>query len=258
MLSATLQTHAAEAAQWHETEGGKVRLLLESTQAAADGALPPTVRGVVQIELEDGWHTYWREPGAAGIPPTFQFVPWSDANSVDQHFPAPQWLETDGARYAGYSKPVLLPFEVATEGQAQLTFEGTLLLGICEAICIPVVVPFKHEIQPSTRSSTTDQLVRAAFDALPMDDQADMFHIEKVGDVLSVSVDTSELEADDWDMFVSVDQHRTVQTGKQATGGEMEHTFSLHAAPDAAADANVLVVLSNGEQAYRFRGKPSQ
>ncbi|MEL6922389.1 MAG: hypothetical protein AAFO77_15490, partial [Pseudomonadota bacterium] len=67
-LAAFSTAYGGTLTDWHETEGGDVRIVIESARASEENALPPTVRGAVEINLNGGWHTYWLEPGASGIP----------------------------------------------------------------------------------------------------------------------------------------------------------------------------------------------
>lgn len=62
LMSAAFSAQAATS-DWSETPGGKVRVIIED--AKPDGE----VRGALQIDLNPGWKTYWRNPGDAGVPP---------------------------------------------------------------------------------------------------------------------------------------------------------------------------------------------
>ncbi|MEM9732538.1 MAG: hypothetical protein AAF903_03505 [Pseudomonadota bacterium] len=67
-LLATTAAHGASS-QWFETEGAKIRLV---GLPSADGKM---IDAGLQIELEEGWKTYWKSPGASGLPPT-AFLCW--------------------------------------------------------------------------------------------------------------------------------------------------------------------------------------
>src|SRR5262245_66306421 len=59
---------AEDVTRWDGDARSAVRLVAGS-QRTADGAL----RAGVEIRLKAGWHTYWRYPGDAGVPPKFDF-----------------------------------------------------------------------------------------------------------------------------------------------------------------------------------------
>ena len=54
----------ASATDWLEVNGGRVRLV---TSGLPDSS--GLLNGALEIDLEPGWKTYWRDPGDAGVPP---------------------------------------------------------------------------------------------------------------------------------------------------------------------------------------------
>lgn len=74
----------------------------------ADGV----VRGVLQIEPKDGWITYWREPGEAGIPPQITPDPASGAALTTMAYPVPKLIENGDITDIGYDHAVSLPFQL--------------------------------------------------------------------------------------------------------------------------------------------------
>ncbi|MEN0001729.1 MAG: protein-disulfide reductase DsbD domain-containing protein [Pseudomonadota bacterium] len=179
---------------WHETLGGNVRIVLEGTPADASGQMPQTVRGAVEVKLAPGWHTYWRDPGASGIPPTFMLGDGSDVKDVRIDYPAPVWVETDYGSYAGYKEPVVLPFEIETGKKADVSFSGNLILGVCQDICIPVVAPFDLMVKPSTSTSQTDVMVAAAFQELPQPAPDDLVEVAFGDNTVTITVDQALFE----------------------------------------------------------------
>ena len=207
-ITANAPSMAGGATDWHRTMGGDVRIVLESATATDQGRLPATVRGAIEIKLDEGWHTYWRDPGASGIPPMFQWSVGSDIQDATIHYPAPKWVEDDYGGYAGYTQPVTLPIVFETGGAAKANLKGMLLLGICEIICIPVALPFDVEIQPSNVSALTDLVVRNAFELLPKSMPSDAIAAEFRNngfvvsfDAISSHIDETEIDA----VFVHLD-----------------------------------------------------
>ena len=92
----------------------------------------------IQIEMAPGWKTYWREPGAGGIPPSFD---WSGSRNLEQvgyFWPTPTVYDAYGTRTIGYEDrlilPVLLKPRDVTRGiDARLKVD----YGVCLDICIP-------------------------------------------------------------------------------------------------------------------------
>ena len=48
------------------------------------------VRAGVEIKLDPGWKTYWRDPGDSGMPPTLDFSGSDNVKAVTVLWPAPQ------------------------------------------------------------------------------------------------------------------------------------------------------------------------
>lgn len=127
-LSTALLPHAALAASsaWVDTAGGDVRLV--ALPADAGGK----VRAMLEIRLHDGWKTYWRDPGGAGIPPALSI---SGAKLDSVGFPVPKRLGGDDLHYVGYDAPVALPI---TLEDVSGPITASVFLGVCKEICIPV------------------------------------------------------------------------------------------------------------------------
>lgn len=151
----------AAASHWEETDGGRLRIVTEPWQTGMT-----TLRGALQIELQPGWKTYWREPGSAGIPP--QVTVAGDATQVAIHFPVPNWVDDDYGSWAGYKHPVTLPltFTLAKDGSSH-DIAADVFLGICKDICVPVGAHFDMPLSVSAGSSLQTMQVDAAFAALP-------------------------------------------------------------------------------------------
>ncbi|MEL6203115.1 MAG: protein-disulfide reductase DsbD domain-containing protein [Pseudomonadota bacterium] len=184
--------NAGNETPWHNTLGGDVRILFESVAPTENGALPGSVRGAIEIKLQDGWHTYWRDPGASGIPPTFHLDEGSDIGQAAIYYPAPVWVDNNYGGYAGYTEPVLLPIMVDTRRDKSASFKGSLLLGICEEICIPVMLPFDVEITPSVGSSLNDVIIREAFAQLPAKAPQEAVDVDMSGKRFVVTLDQNE------------------------------------------------------------------
>ena len=64
---------ASQASDWSVTNGAAIRLLPGDAKPGGDGLAG------LEIRLDEGWKTYWRSPGDAGIPPTFD---WSKSEKI--------------------------------------------------------------------------------------------------------------------------------------------------------------------------------
>ncbi len=154
-LCAGVTLPAAAADGWLETEGARIRLLTEP--AGRDGI----IRGALQIDLEPGWKTYWRDPIDSGVPPALGVK----GMGSELHFPAPRWLSDQYSTFAGYDRPVLFPVTVEPKASISGALEAEIFLGVCETICIPVSGTLTA--MPAAPESTGGHIIEAAFAALP-------------------------------------------------------------------------------------------
>lgn len=146
----------------HQTEGGSIRLV-SSGLADAEGHL----RGVLEIALRPGWKTYWRDPGASGVPPRID-VGGINVDAAEIGFPRPEWHEDDYGAWAGYEGSVSLPvtFHIPRPDRYAL-IEADIFLGVCQTICIPVQARLTLEPGADPDDPEDRAIVETAFDALP-------------------------------------------------------------------------------------------
>ena len=92
----------------------------------------------VQLRMEDGWKTYWRNPGDSGVPPTFDWSGSKNLKSVDVFYPVPHRFSDANGTAIGYDNEVVFPIRVTPKQadkpiQLSLTFD----YGLCKDLCIP-------------------------------------------------------------------------------------------------------------------------
>jgi DsbC/DsbD-like thiol-disulfide interchange protein len=92
-----------------------------------------------EIRLAPGAITYWRDPGDAGAPPTFDFSGSENVAGVEPVFPAPERIaESDGSEAFGYERGVILPLRIKRRDPGK---PATLAIhanyAVCEKICLP-------------------------------------------------------------------------------------------------------------------------
>ncbi len=150
LLAALLALPAAAAqpgfGPW--SEGSEARVRLVAAGVGADGRLA----GGIEIMLEPGWWTYWRTPGAAGIPPTIDFSGSANLGAVEVSFPLPERHDNGYGASNVYPEGVLLPFSaVIPEPGEAVELRLSLDLGVCQEVCIPEHVEAALSLQPGTR-----------------------------------------------------------------------------------------------------------
>lgn len=103
----------------------------------------------MDLTLAPGWKTYWRSPGDAGIPPSFDWSGSQNVKSVRIHWPAPSVFETNGMQTIGYHDRLLLPIEVtAIDPSRPVKLAVKVDLGVCDEICLPATLALGAELLP--------------------------------------------------------------------------------------------------------------
>lgn len=102
----------------------------------------------LRITLDDGWKTYWRAPGDAGIPPVFSWNGSRNVRGVDFHWPVPEIHMQNGMRTLGYQGQFTIPIEVHRKNDGTARLKGKVHIGVCSEICVPVTLRFDHLLPP--------------------------------------------------------------------------------------------------------------
>jgi len=124
--------------------------LIEGWQQA-DG----TRMSAIQITMAQGWHTYWRAPGDAGIPPHFEWRGSDNLKDVSVNWPTPEVFSQNGMRSVGYSNQVILPLTVTAKRNNQpVHLNVTMEIGVCLDICVPQTLTLEGTLQTHNTSPT--------------------------------------------------------------------------------------------------------
>jgi DsbC/DsbD-like thiol-disulfide interchange protein len=136
ILAAGGAAFAAEttAAPWTASTNSKARLVAGT---ANDGGGLALLAGV-QLRMEEGWKTYWRNPGDSGVPPNFDWTGSKNLKSAEVLFPAPHRFDDAGGTAIGYSSDVLFPVRLTPERDGEpIELNLAFSYGLCKDLCIP-------------------------------------------------------------------------------------------------------------------------
>jgi DsbC/DsbD-like thiol-disulfide interchange protein len=136
-LAAAPSASAQDASNWDGQAHSAARLIAGATSKNQDAAF---LRAGIEIRLDPGWRTYWRDPGDSGAPPTFDFSGSENVKSVNVLWPAPErFPDGAGGNSIGYRNNVILPLHIVPlEGAKQTALRLKLEYDVCSNICIPV------------------------------------------------------------------------------------------------------------------------
>ena len=106
-----------------------------------------TYVGALRLTLQEGWKTYWRSPGDAGIPPQFNWRGSRNIGELSMTWPTPEVFSTSGYQTIGYHDQLVLPFEITPERSGKpVRVKGRMELGICKDVCVPSQLSFDHQL----------------------------------------------------------------------------------------------------------------
>jgi DsbC/DsbD-like thiol-disulfide interchange protein len=127
---------AQDASAWDKEPHAEARLLAGSAVKSADA---PYLHAGIELRLDPGWKTYWREPGDSGVPPTFDFSGSDNVKAVTVEWPAPErFPDGAGGNSIGYVGRVVLPLRVQQNDAAKPTAVHLKLnYAICGTLCVP-------------------------------------------------------------------------------------------------------------------------
>ncbi len=142
LLALALAAPHAEAQPVSTTPGATLRLIGGLHDGRADVGL--------EIALEPGWKTYWRMPGDAGIPPSFDSTASTGIAGVEVRFPLPVRFDEAGLTGIGYTETVLLPLDVRLADPAKpADLKIAVEIGLCRDICVPLSARVALRLDPA-------------------------------------------------------------------------------------------------------------
>lgn len=98
-------------------------------------------RLAVVLEHAEGWHTYWRMPGDAGLVTEFTFTKPSNIKVTPPRFPLPERIRTGELIGFGYEGTTAFPFTVEVPRQVRFGDRVTISVKVDYLACADVCVP---------------------------------------------------------------------------------------------------------------------
>jgi DsbC/DsbD-like thiol-disulfide interchange protein len=255
VLSVGSQARAQDSSPWQKDSHSALRLLAGSRSGAV-------LLGGIAIQLQPGWHTYWRNPGDSGVPPRFDFSKSENIEAVTILWPAPaRFADGAGGTSLGYQKQVVLPLRiVAKNADRPVTLRADINYAVCEKICIPVEA--SAELPFTSVASTEDTALSAALDTVPkpatIGDPNPLTIRDVKRDGKTVLVDVAAPDAKEVNLFVegpTPDWALPVPNLlEKSPPGVKRFAFDLDGLPPGAKPegAALKLTLVGGERAYEF------
>lgn len=105
----------------------------------------------ININLEDGWKTYWRVPGIGGIAPILNWEKSKNIKNISQIWPTPNIYNEYGLQTIGYKDELLLPLQIQPIDKKQpIHLSITIDFGICSDVCVPIQTAVEERLPERT------------------------------------------------------------------------------------------------------------
>ena len=125
-----------------------------------------SLRTVIKMNVNDGWHTYWTNPGEVGIPLALKAELPEGWSIGEIQYPAPKRFMTGELASYGYEGEIIFPVTITppagTEGKIPPLRTTLSWLTCNEKTCIP------GKAQLKLSSSANPKLVATAYETLPL------------------------------------------------------------------------------------------
>lgn len=117
------------------------------------------------LRLAQGWHTYWKNPGDAGVPADLALTlpPGSTTGPID--WPVPRRVAEGPLMTYAYTGDVLLPVSVTpAPGKADTSIKAHAEWLVCREICVPEQADFELDLPAGTAAPSAQAPLFAALD----------------------------------------------------------------------------------------------
>jgi DsbC/DsbD-like thiol-disulfide interchange protein len=207
----------------------------------------------IEIVLDSGFKTYWRNPGDSGLPPRFDWGGSKNVAGVDVRWPAPSRHEDVAGVAHIYSSKVVLPVVVrAAEPGKPVELALSIEYGVCRDICIPAHAELGLALPggASGRAAIEAALAKVPR-AQPMGEQAELSVLSAkalMGDKPGLKVAVRAPSGAKPALFAEAPENWYVSTSQP--DGENRFTVTVDEKPkDASGPVALLLTLVAGDRA---------
>ena len=116
------------------------------------------------LRLAPGWHTYWQNPGDAGLAPELELDLPSGATAGPIVWPVPQRILEGALMTYSYTGDVLLPVTVTPSAGGATTVKAHANWLVCRDICVPEEGDFQLDLAAGNAAPSAQAPLFAAFD----------------------------------------------------------------------------------------------
>jgi thiol:disulfide interchange protein DsbD len=149
----------------------RVSLMLSAVSARPGD----TIWAGVDMKMDAGWHTYWKNPGSAGMPTAIVWHLPDEISAGEIQWPLPEKLPPVEVTTYGYENEVMLAVPLtlpANLPDGRIDFKAGVSWLECKQVCVPgsTTVDAALNIGPETKASTNAPLIQSWKDKAPRSD----------------------------------------------------------------------------------------
>ncbi len=251
---------AADSA-WVDNQDSHIRLV-SAQSTVGDGA---SISVGLQIRLEPGWKTYWRDPGDAGLPPRLDWSGSRNVANAEIAWPAPKRFTAFGFDSFGYAEEIVFPIDIKLQRPGQpVAARVAVEYMVCAEICVPASAELALDLPAGPAASTAHAaLINDYLHRLPADgpESIEAINVLKSGDdqVLEVVV-RGETAFQAPDMFVEAPfpfrfGRPDVQLDDDGRRARLRLPVHASGTAQVLADQNLVLTLVDGKRAVEFKTK---
>ncbi len=129
----------------HSTEHVDASLVSRSTHVMPGRILDLALR----LLPDEGWHTYWKNPGDTGLPTRIQWELPAGFKAGEVQWPVPEWIDYEGLTNFGFHGetwllvPVAVPFNLPMDATSEVRIGAKARWLVCREVCVPEQASFE-------------------------------------------------------------------------------------------------------------------
>ncbi len=140
----------------------------------------------LRMAVKPGWHTYWRNPGDSGEPPTLKLSSPGGGAVAFVGWPAPERIDIGGiVSYGHHNEVMFVAHATLPAGATRVEAEATWL--VCEKVCVPQGGKFALDVAASSPPSAATVALK------PVPPPSVGATLTRAGDRLRLTIDAAKL-----------------------------------------------------------------
>jgi thiol:disulfide interchange protein len=162
LVSALLAATALPAARATESAPVRSSRATATLVSAVDSVAPGMpVQVGLRLRMAPGWHTYWLNPGDAGVAPSLSLTLPDGVTAGPVQWPAPEREREGPLTTYGYSGDLLLPVTLSgAKGATSVALHAEWL--VCSNICVPESGDFRLDLPAGDGAASAEAPLFAA------------------------------------------------------------------------------------------------